>query len=380
MYLFLSLPILIANSIFTSVAFYDIWKHYQFSTFKPRLVLVSAIILSNIPYSVLFIFPDMITTGFLMNDTLCYFYVLLSHFYVLKFFALMALTIFIGLIMFTKYSVARLNKIGWWLNLIVLALFLFLEFVLIFMSGWIPTDFDMDFSNRQHPKRCVAETGFLYSGAGYLSFVCTSIALTAAVVFLIENLRTNKLKKGTSSSRISICFFFFAATNFVAMTEWTLEKIRGKGLVRPAKWIALDIGKIVPACFALIYILTEAWGRLSHLNFGVRKILKITKCRKLFRVYLSDIGAKKAYELIGKWEKLNRGSVEFMDVLDKPGLNKQEANAYIEKFLELEIYGFLSTEAFNDFYLTYNMGGQIEADLAEEVGQQYPNKRSSTSL
>eukprot|EP00477_Mikrocytos_mackini_P001336 GAHX01001433.1.p1 GENE.GAHX01001433.1~~GAHX01001433.1.p1 ORF type:complete len:211 (+),score=34.48 GAHX01001433.1:856-1488(+) len=208
----------------------------------------------------------------------------------------------------------------------------------------------------------------------------TVIVLTASTVFLIQNYRNNKLKKGTSSYKISISFFFLAIANLTGMIAWSINKMRDKPMVKPASWVALDLGKLVPACFALVYLLTEAWGRLSNVSFGVKRILKITKCRRLFKCYLSEIGSKKAYELVCKWEKLSNENVETMDVLDRSDLNKQEAYDYIEKNLEIEIYDFMMTEAFNDFYLTYNFGGKIEANLAEEVELQNTDKRSGAMV
>eukprot|EP00477_Mikrocytos_mackini_P000422 GAHX01000447.1.p1 GENE.GAHX01000447.1~~GAHX01000447.1.p1 ORF type:complete len:236 (-),score=42.54 GAHX01000447.1:65-772(-) len=225
----------------------------------------------------------------------------------------------------------------------------------------------MDFNDLKHPKRCLLASEQMFMAIGYLSMTVTAIILIAAMLFLIQNYYANRLKKGTSSYRISLSFCFFALANVTGLVGWTIGKIRGKPLVRPEKWVVLDLSKLMPTCFAIAYLLTEACGRLSNVGFGIKRILKVTKCRRLFKDYLSGIYGKKSYELVCKWEMLNKDNTETMDVLDRPGLNKEEANSYIEKNLDFDSYDFMLTEAFNDFNLTYNFGGQIEADLTEEI-------------
>ena len=75
------------------------------------------------------------------------------------------------------------------------------------------------------------------------------------------------------------------------------------------------------------------------------------------------------FGLINSWERLYYGSEQKIDVLDRTNLNKKDALEYIEKNLEIDLYGFLMTEAFNDFYVVYHLGGQVEANLAAEVDE-----------
>eukprot|EP00477_Mikrocytos_mackini_P001193 GAHX01001276.1.p1 GENE.GAHX01001276.1~~GAHX01001276.1.p1 ORF type:complete len:370 (+),score=51.38 GAHX01001276.1:130-1239(+) len=369
MYLEITIPILVIDILLVSYALYDIYKHYHHTILKPRLIMIALMIISDLPAAILTVITSLINVPILDNPSVCYVYMAFNYVWTVKVLALKSLTIFVALIVFMKLKTRKLNRIGYIMNSLTLSGFIIIQTVFLPLSGGEARSIHA-VNGKTYNRYCGAKAPWVddgfYSWQIWTSFgtLLVSLVLTSYSYF------KGQIRKGTSYARLYMTFVCFSIVNSLAMFQYIVQNILKIDIdPKTTKYVLLDFEKLVPGFFSLIYILSETIARTKNINFDVKRILRNYKTRKMYFKYLGEMGAKRNYELLELWVRIENSKESKFDVLDKINLNKKEAQELIQKYLELDVYGFLYSEEFCDFYELYVKKGKLETDLVEELSE-----------
>eukprot|EP00477_Mikrocytos_mackini_P001744 GAHX01001885.1.p1 GENE.GAHX01001885.1~~GAHX01001885.1.p1 ORF type:complete len:281 (+),score=25.86 GAHX01001885.1:87-929(+) len=261
MYYYFSIPILILDLILVSICGLHIFNSYKETAFKPGLIMISTLILSDIPYSTLSIFSDLSKDETLNNIALCNFYAFINNFYILKHLVLMSMAILIALIIFTNYTKKRLNKIGWVLICATFIAFAIIELSTLLFGGIAPTYYSNHEKIALRTRRCAPNSTFINTFTLCLQILCALGSLTCSVVFIAANNYLLNGKEEINLRRTAYTFAIYILVNTIATFESVMSKMRLIVLNGNIGWVLFDLNKITTGLFATVYIILEVWGK-----------------------------------------------------------------------------------------------------------------------
>eukprot|EP00477_Mikrocytos_mackini_P002657 GAHX01003044.1.p1 GENE.GAHX01003044.1~~GAHX01003044.1.p1 ORF type:complete len:365 (+),score=44.55 GAHX01003044.1:151-1245(+) len=362
MILAITLPILISNILTTSIAFWKVHHDYKSTVLKPRLLLVILLILADIPGSILTVIISMVNSNILSNKYICYFYMAFNFMWTLKVFSLIGLALLVSFIVFGKFSIYKLTTIGYIMNSVVLGVFLFVELVLLPLTGAKPKhDFEID--GNIYFRHCGAGIKWVDSGFFMFQFLTSLLTVFTACVLLTYIILYKKFRKGNHFKRIFASFLCFSLINCTAMLQYFIEIILGIRLTKYTRYILLDCEKIVPSLFSISYILLESFSHGSKIDFGIRNILENDRPRALLREYFESVSQRKQVEFVKLWETINNSERNTISIFGRSNLTKKQALCSIEETLKTDLGGFYMTEEFNNFFDLFKKSGKIEVGL-----------------
>ena len=361
MYLIISFPIFILNTIFVFKAAKRLIEVRSFSKYPYRIDIIFLMIMFSLPSSFAAFMMDLFSTLKIRSISVCLIFGLANQLYRLVSILFVAILFHLIGIFSNRFRSETLGKI----NLVFLFATAFLSIAILFLRATVGSEvraFSKEFGGINYCsfRRDLSDSIFLR-----LSHANIVLSFTVSIVlFLYENF-FNATKNEQKRNNIIFSYFFMGLNQLamflvVHLTQDPLDEL-WQNIVGNTVY---DFTRLRTFFLSLTVLYFEGKARVSLEIYPIKRILQTRELSDLLKTYAKRVKNKKLGSLVVEWEKLQAKRKA------KPKRSEEETQAFekkekeLEKGMELEgFYGFVLADEFLNYALKMQKAGKNELDI-----------------